>query len=48
MPNARIPNEIDRGDARSWVSNPALKMLTQSSLLWQLKYLPMIEIYRKL
>jgi hypothetical protein len=41
MPNALIPNEIDRGDARSWGSNPALKMMTQSSLRRQLKYLPM-------
>jgi hypothetical protein len=45
MPNALIPHEIDRGGARSWVSNPALKMITQSSLLWQLKYLPMILLY---
>ena len=36
MPNALIPNEIDRRDARSWVSNPALKMMTQSSLRRQL------------
>ena len=42
MPDALIPNEIDRRDARSWVSNPALKMMTQSSLRRPLKYLPMI------
>src|SRR5438128_10955353 len=41
MPDALIPNEIDRRDARSWVSNPALKMMTQSSLRRPLKYLPM-------
>src|SRR5438128_11640484 len=41
MPDALIPNEIDRRDARSWVSNPALKMMTQSGLRRPLKYLPM-------
>src|SRR5437763_12016791 len=48
MPDALIPNEIDRRDARSWVSNPALKMMTQSSLRRPLKYLPMKLEYTKL
>src|SRR5438093_8434981 len=45
MPDALIPNEIDRRDARSWVSNPTLKMMTQSSLRRPLKYLPMSLVY---
>ena len=28
MPNARIPNVIDKRDARSWVSNPSLGAMT--------------------
>src|SRR5262245_42297682 len=43
-PDALIPHEIDRRDARSWVSNPALKMMTQLSLRRPLKYLLMIAV----
>src|SRR2546425_8556751 len=42
MLNALIPNGIDRRGARNWVSNPALRTMTESSLQRPLKYLPMI------
>src|SRR2546426_5510150 len=41
MLNALIPNGIDRRGARNWVSNPALRTMTESSLQRPLKYLPM-------
>src|SRR2546425_7566937 len=43
MLNALIPNGIDRRGARNWVSNPALRTMTESSLQRPLKYLPMIK-----
>src|SRR2546428_2226993 len=43
MLNALIPNGIDRRGARNWVSNPALRTMTESSLQRPLKYLPMIH-----
>src|SRR6266568_1307444 len=44
MLNALIPNGIDRRGARNWVSNPALRTMTESSLQRPLKYLPMCGI----